>query len=154
MSLVCVPLDVEDSLRCYRQALEKRPRCLQVLQHGRSLLLQLLAYTQPREFTAHWEGMQFRRTCNETVLKSFCWYHLHLSPGFSSHLQHTGEKRLGRSENLVEPGPINRPISPPNLMEEDYSTASALYRLPLSPSHMPAITSAYCNSISKCMRYF
>eukprot|EP00064_Thunnus_orientalis_P016483 superscaffoldBa00003282_g16549 len=46
MSLVCVPLDVEDTLCCYRQALERRPHCLQVFQHSRSLLLRLLAYTQ------------------------------------------------------------------------------------------------------------
>ncbi|KAM4545334.1 cilia- and flagella-associated protein 54-like isoform 3-T3 [Odontesthes bonariensis] len=46
-TLVCVPLDVEDTLSCYRQALEKRPHCLQVFQHSRSLLVLLLAYTQP-----------------------------------------------------------------------------------------------------------
>ncbi|XP_044227349.1 cilia- and flagella-associated protein 54-like isoform X3 [Thunnus albacares] len=46
MSLVCVPLDVEDTLCCYRQALERRPHCLQVFQNSRSLLLRLLAYTQ------------------------------------------------------------------------------------------------------------
>ncbi|XP_029924999.1 cilia- and flagella-associated protein 54 [Myripristis murdjan] len=47
MCLVCVPLDVEDTLRCYRQALEKRLYCLQTFQHSRSLLLLLLAHTQP-----------------------------------------------------------------------------------------------------------
>ncbi|CAJ1063980.1 cilia- and flagella-associated protein 54-like isoform X6 [Xyrichtys novacula] len=46
MSLVCVPLDVENTLRCYREVLERRPHCLQVFQHSRSLRLQLLAYTQ------------------------------------------------------------------------------------------------------------
>lgn len=51
MSLVRVPLDVEDTLSCYRQALERRPHCLQVFQHSRSLLLLLLADTQPCEFT-------------------------------------------------------------------------------------------------------
>lgn len=54
MSLVCVPLDVEDTLNCYRQALDRRPYCLQVFQHSRSLLLLLLAYTQPCEFSADW----------------------------------------------------------------------------------------------------
>nr|XP_043899051.1 cilia- and flagella-associated protein 54-like isoform X4 [Solea senegalensis] len=52
MSLVCVPLDVEDTLRCYRQALERRPHCIQVLQRSRSLLSLLLAHTQPC-FAAH-----------------------------------------------------------------------------------------------------
>ncbi|KAF7649724.1 hypothetical protein LDENG_00136930 [Lucifuga dentata] len=47
MSLVCVPLDVDDTLRCYRQAREKRSYCLQIFQHSRSLLLLLLAHTQP-----------------------------------------------------------------------------------------------------------
>ncbi|XP_024862076.1 cilia- and flagella-associated protein 54 [Kryptolebias marmoratus] len=47
MLLVCVPLDVEDTLRCYREALERTPQCLQVLRHSRSLLAQLLAHTQP-----------------------------------------------------------------------------------------------------------
>ncbi|TNN63493.1 Cilia- and flagella-associated protein 54 [Liparis tanakae] len=52
MSLVRVPLDVEDTLSCYRHALERRPRCLQVFQHSRSLLLQLLAFTKPCEFSS------------------------------------------------------------------------------------------------------
>ncbi|KAM8897416.1 cilia- and flagella-associated protein 54 isoform 3-T3 [Spinachia spinachia] len=47
MSRVCVPLDVEDTLSCYRQAFEKRPHCLHVFQHSRLLLLQLLASTNP-----------------------------------------------------------------------------------------------------------
>ncbi|KAG7217286.1 hypothetical protein INR49_027830 [Caranx melampygus] len=47
MCLVCVPLDVEDTLACYQQALERRPYCLHVLQHSRSLLFLHLAYTQP-----------------------------------------------------------------------------------------------------------
>ncbi|XP_062414184.1 cilia- and flagella-associated protein 54-like [Pungitius pungitius] len=47
MSRVCVPLDVEDTLSCYRQALERRPHCLHVFQHSRSLLVQLLAFTKP-----------------------------------------------------------------------------------------------------------
>nr|XP_040035732.1 cilia- and flagella-associated protein 54-like isoform X2 [Gasterosteus aculeatus aculeatus] len=47
MSRVCVPLDVGDTLSCYRQALERRPHCLHVFQHSRSLLLQLLAFTKP-----------------------------------------------------------------------------------------------------------
>ncbi|XP_034034310.1 cilia- and flagella-associated protein 54-like [Thalassophryne amazonica] len=46
MSLVCVPVDVEDTLQCYRQALERKPYCLQIFQHSRLLLLLLLAHTQ------------------------------------------------------------------------------------------------------------
>lgn len=51
MSLVRVPLDVEDTLNCYRQAVERRPHCLLVFQYSRMLLLLLQAYTQPREFS-------------------------------------------------------------------------------------------------------
>ncbi|XP_028322438.1 cilia- and flagella-associated protein 54 isoform X3 [Gouania willdenowi] len=47
MSRVCVPLDVENTLRCYHQALEKKPQSLQVFQQNRFLLRQLLANVQP-----------------------------------------------------------------------------------------------------------
>ncbi|XP_078786741.1 cilia- and flagella-associated protein 54 isoform X3 [Oryzias latipes] len=47
LSLVCVPLDVEDTLRGYQRALQKTPDCLEALRHSRSLLLLLLANTQP-----------------------------------------------------------------------------------------------------------
>ncbi|XP_019941027.1 cilia- and flagella-associated protein 54 [Paralichthys olivaceus] len=47
MSLVCVPLDIEDTLSCYHQAFERRPDCLHIFQHSRSLLMLLLAHTQP-----------------------------------------------------------------------------------------------------------
>ncbi|KAI9542427.1 hypothetical protein NQZ68_020774 [Dissostichus eleginoides] len=70
MSLVCVPLDVEDTLCCFRQALEKRPHCLQVFQHSRSLLLQLLAYTKPC-FTAQLQQCQSRTLSHSTSLVDF-----------------------------------------------------------------------------------
>ncbi|KAF3840836.1 hypothetical protein F7725_006698 [Dissostichus mawsoni] len=47
MSLVCVPLDVEDTLCCFRQALEKRPHCLQVFQHSRSYCCSFLHTQSP-----------------------------------------------------------------------------------------------------------
>ncbi|KAM4620352.1 cilia- and flagella-associated protein 54 [Polymixia lowei] len=46
MSLVRVPLDVEETLHRYRGALEGRPHCLHTFQHSCSLLLLLLAHTQ------------------------------------------------------------------------------------------------------------
>ncbi|XP_060941291.1 cilia- and flagella-associated protein 54-like [Limanda limanda] len=55
MSLVCVPLDIEDTLSCYHQAFERRPDCLRVFQHSRSLLMRLLANTQPC-FAAQMQG--------------------------------------------------------------------------------------------------
>ncbi|XP_058629752.1 cilia- and flagella-associated protein 54-like isoform X3 [Onychostoma macrolepis] len=46
MCLVCVPLDVEDTLQCFRETLEKRHHTLLTFQHNRTLLLLLLADTQ------------------------------------------------------------------------------------------------------------
>ncbi|XP_026065483.1 cilia- and flagella-associated protein 54 isoform X3 [Carassius auratus] len=46
MCLVCVPLDVEDTLHCFRDTLEKRNHTLLTFQHSRTLLLLLLADTQ------------------------------------------------------------------------------------------------------------
>ncbi|XP_053187065.1 cilia- and flagella-associated protein 54-like [Scomber japonicus] len=117
MSLVCVPLDVEDTLCCYRQALERRPHCLHVFQHSRSLLLLLLAYTQSC-FAAHLRHCQSRSVSHSASLVDF-------SP-------------------MVMPTPN---IEPGDLMEEGYSTPKALYSLPVSPDHMPTVIAAYSTSI-------
>ncbi|XP_071316210.1 cilia- and flagella-associated protein 54 isoform X2 [Trachinotus anak] len=117
MSLVCVPLDVEDTLSCYHQALERRPHCLQVFQHSRSLLLLLLAYTQPC-FGAQLRHCQSRSLSHSASLVDF-------SP-------------------IVMPTPN---IHPGDLTEEDYSTPNALYSLPISTDHMPTVTAAYSTSI-------
>ncbi|XP_018547690.1 cilia- and flagella-associated protein 54 isoform X2 [Lates calcarifer] len=117
MSLVCVPLDVEDTLSCYHQALERRPHCLQVFQHSRSLLLLLLAYTQPY-FVAQLRHCQSRSLSQSASLVDF-------SP-------------------IVMPTPN---IQPCDLTEEDYSTPDALYSLPISSEHMPTVTTAYSTSI-------
>nr|XP_046266152.1 cilia- and flagella-associated protein 54-like isoform X1 [Scatophagus argus] len=117
MSLVCVPLDVEDTLSCYRQALERRPHCLQLFQHSRSLLLLLLAYTQP------------------------C---------FVAQFQRCQSRSLNRSASLVDFSPIIRltpNIHPCDMTEEDYSTPSALYNLPISPDHKQTVIAAYSTSI-------
>ncbi|KAK9536651.1 hypothetical protein VZT92_006417 [Zoarces viviparus] len=117
MSLVCVPLDVKDTLSCYRQALERRPHCLQVFQHSRLLLLQLLAFTKP-SFGAQLEHCQNRRLSHSASLVDF-------SP-------------------LAMPVPS---IQPCDLTKEDYSNPNALYTLPISPDHMPTVSAAYCTSI-------
>ncbi|XP_070700150.1 cilia- and flagella-associated protein 54 [Pempheris klunzingeri] len=117
MSLVCVPVDVEDTLSCYRQAFEKRPHCIQVFQHSRSLLLLLLAYTQPC-FSAQLQHCQSRGLSHSASLVDF-------SP-------------------VVIPTPN---IQPSDLTEEDYSTPNALYSLPISPNHMPTVTNVYSTSI-------
>ncbi|XP_051544314.1 cilia- and flagella-associated protein 54 [Myxocyprinus asiaticus] len=46
LCLVCVPLDVEDTLRCFRESLEKRRHTLLTFQHSQTLLRLLLADTQ------------------------------------------------------------------------------------------------------------
>ncbi|XP_051903084.1 cilia- and flagella-associated protein 54-like isoform X2 [Hippocampus zosterae] len=57
-SLVCVPLDVANTLYYYRQAIERIPHCLQVFRYSRSLLLLLLANTQP--------GFESEQCCENT----------------------------------------------------------------------------------------
>uniref|UniRef100_UPI0037E847B8 cilia- and flagella-associated protein 54 n=1 Tax=Semicossyphus pulcher TaxID=241346 RepID=UPI0037E847B8 len=117
MSLVCVPLDVEDTLSFYRKALERRPHCLQVFQHSRSLLLQLLAHTQPC-FSTQLRHCQSRNLSHSASLVDF-------SP-------------------VVIQTPNTQPC---DLNEEDFSTPNALYRLPLSPDHMLTVIAAYSTSI-------
>uniref|UniRef100_A0AAQ5ZBU7 Fibronectin type-III domain-containing protein n=1 Tax=Amphiprion ocellaris TaxID=80972 RepID=A0AAQ5ZBU7_AMPOC len=119
MSLVCVPLDVEDSLSCYRQALEKRAHCLQVFQHSRSLVFLLLAHTQ---------------SCFLTQLQ----------PCHSRGLSHSAS--LVDFRTFVIPTPN---LQPCDLMEEDYSTPNAIYSLPISPKHMQTVTASYSTSISE-----
>ncbi|XP_057180735.1 cilia- and flagella-associated protein 54-like [Triplophysa rosa] len=46
MCLVCVPLDVDDTLNCFRETLERRRHALLTFQHSRTLLHLLLADTQ------------------------------------------------------------------------------------------------------------
>ncbi|KAM3601812.1 uncharacterized protein V6R79_019265 [Siganus canaliculatus] len=117
MSLVCVPLSVDDTLSCFRQAFENTPYCLQVLQHSRSLLLLLLAYTQPC-FTGQLQDCQSRSRSHSASVVDF--------------------------STIVNPIPN---IEPCDLTEEDYSALSALYSLPISPDHLPTITAAYSTSI-------
>ncbi|XP_067350709.1 cilia- and flagella-associated protein 54-like isoform X2 [Channa argus] len=70
MSLVCVPLDLEDTLCCYRQAFERRSLSLQIFHHSRSLLLLFLAYTQPC-FVTHLPHYQSRSFSRSTSLVDF-----------------------------------------------------------------------------------
>ncbi|KAF5908404.1 cilia- and flagella-associated protein 54 [Clarias magur] len=46
MCVVSVPLDIEDTLRCFRNSLAKRSHTLRAFQHSRTLLTLLLADTQ------------------------------------------------------------------------------------------------------------
>ncbi|XP_047236025.1 cilia- and flagella-associated protein 54-like isoform X5 [Girardinichthys multiradiatus] len=71
MSLVRVPLDTEDTLSCYREALGKRPHCLLVLQQSRSLLVQLLAGTQPC-FATQLPHCQNRGLSHSTTQMNLC----------------------------------------------------------------------------------
>ncbi|XP_029957087.1 cilia- and flagella-associated protein 54 [Salarias fasciatus] len=117
MSRVCVPLDVEDTLRCYNEALERKPHCLQVFQHGRSLLVRLLAHTQPC-FVAQFQHCESRGLSHSASQVEF-------SP-------------------LVKPTPN---IQSSDLTEEDFSTPNAVYALPISPDHMPTVVAAYSTAI-------
>ncbi len=159
MSLVCVPLDIEDTLSCYRQALDRKPHCLQVFQHSRSLLLLLLTYTQSCEFIADWVDTHrdtHTHTHTTDVWNSHCLHCSCLSPGFAAQLQHCQSRSLSHSASLVDFSPIvmlNPNIQPCDLTEEDFSTPNAIYSLPISPDHMPTVTAAYSTSISKNTKY-
>ncbi|XP_039888994.1 cilia- and flagella-associated protein 54-like isoform X3 [Simochromis diagramma] len=117
MSLVCVPLDVEDTLSCYHQALEKKTYCLQMFQHSRSLLVLLLANTQPC-FMIPTQHCRSRGLSHSASFVNF-------SP-------------------VVMPTPN---IQPCDLTEEDYSTPDAIYGFPISRDHLQTIISAYSTSI-------
>ncbi|XP_047462207.1 cilia- and flagella-associated protein 54-like isoform X2 [Mugil cephalus] len=117
MSLVCVPLDVEDTLTCHRQALEKRPYCLQIFQHSRSLLVLLLAHTQPRFVTQ----LQY-----------------------SQNRGHSHSESLVDFSPLVMSPPN---LQPSDMKEEDYSTPNAIYGIPISPENMPRVAAAYSTTI-------
>ncbi|XP_035999007.1 LOW QUALITY PROTEIN: cilia- and flagella-associated protein 54 [Fundulus heteroclitus] len=117
MSLVCVPLDVEDTLSCHREALGKRPDTLQVLQHSRSLLVQLLASTQPC-FAAQLPRGQGRGLSRPASQVSF-------SPAVLS------------SPDLLPDDPC----------EEDFGAPNAIYCRPISLNSTPTVAAAYANSI-------
>ncbi|XP_028811328.1 cilia- and flagella-associated protein 54 isoform X2 [Denticeps clupeoides] len=53
MCLVCVPLDVEDTLQCFREVQHKTQHATCSFQHSRTLLLQFLAHNQ------HYIGQSF-----------------------------------------------------------------------------------------------
>uniref|UniRef100_A0A3P9PWW2 Cilia and flagella associated protein 54 n=1 Tax=Poecilia reticulata TaxID=8081 RepID=A0A3P9PWW2_POERE len=118
MSLVRVPLDVEESLSCFREALRKRSPSLPFLQHSRSLVVQLLACTQPC-FTPQTPTCQTR-----------------------------GGTRRPASEVTFSPAVVTSPdLLPDDLLEEDFSSTNAIYRLPISLNGVPTVTAAYTNSI-------
>ncbi|XP_072529245.1 cilia- and flagella-associated protein 54 [Salminus brasiliensis] len=55
MCVVCVPLDVEDTLRCFRETMAERRHTLRAFQHSRTLLLLLLADTQHSMDVPFWK---------------------------------------------------------------------------------------------------
>lgn len=151
MSLICVPLDVEDTLSCYREVVERTPHCLQVLHHSRSLGLQLLAFTQLGESSANRHN-NMQAIPQQLLQKGQCVLCLHFYPGFSTQAKHCQSRNLSLSTSLVNFSPVVKltpKVQPCDLMEEDYSSSDALYRFPISTDHMSAVVAAYSNSISK-----
>ncbi|KAM4547577.1 cilia- and flagella-associated protein 54 [Fundulus diaphanus] len=137
MSLVCVPLDVEDTLSCRREALGKRPHPLQVLQHSRSLLVQLLACTQP-----------FRKQSERK--RNSCETRCRRSPGFAAQLPRSQGRGLSRPASQVSfsPAVLSSPnLLPDDLCEEDFSAPKAIYCLPIGLNSIPTVAAAYANSI-------
>lgn len=155
MCLVCVPLDVEDTLGCYQQALEKRPHCLQAFQHSRTLLLLHLAYTQPCESSSDYVVTQLH---SYIVVFFLCFFtnsqSLHclcFCPGFGAQSRHC-QSRSQHSSSLVDFSHTVVPtpnIQPCDLAEEDFTSPDALYGFPISSDHMKTVTAAHSTSISK-----
>ncbi|XP_016529392.1 cilia- and flagella-associated protein 54 isoform X1 [Poecilia formosa] len=120
MSLVRVPLVVEETLSCFREALRKRSPSLPLLKHSRSLVVQLLACTQPC-FAPQTPTCQTR-----------------------------GGTSRPASEVTFSPAVVTSPdLLPDDLLEEDFSSTNAIYSLPISLNSVPTVTAAYTNSIQK-----
>lgn len=133
MCLVRVPLNVEDTLSSYQQAFERGQQCLLVFQRSHSLLLRLLADTQPCELSASAVDAD-----NSELRLCVC-------SGFAAQLHHV-EGRCQVEFNLALEDSGNIQSSD---LDEDFSRPSAVYKLPVSPEHMSTVTDAYSASISK-----
>ncbi|XP_032432607.1 cilia- and flagella-associated protein 54 [Xiphophorus hellerii] len=118
MSLVRVPLVVEDTLSSFREALGKRSPSLPLLQHSRSLIMQLLACTQP------------------------CF-----APQTPTCRTRGGTSRPA-SQVSFSPAVVTSPdLLPDDLLDEDFSSPNAIYSLPVSLNSAPTVAAAYTNSI-------
>ena len=127
MCLVRVPLDVEDALSSYRRAFERGRRSLLVFQRSHSLLLRLLADTQPCGLSTDGANADSAELT------------LSLSPGFAAQ-PHPLKFSLGHNDS---------PEMQPGVSDEDGSNPCAAYKLPVSPEHMSTVTDAYAASIRK-----
>lgn len=90
------------------------------------------------------------------ITQQQCLHCLCFSPGFASQLDHCQDRSHGCSASTVDFSPIVRPapnIQTCDLMKEDFSTLSAVYRHPVHPDHMPAVIAAYSTTISRCKKY-
>lgn len=61
MCVVSVPLDIDETLCCFRESLSKRCHTLRAFQHSRTLLMLLLADTQ------HCESLSM--SCTQSALE-------------------------------------------------------------------------------------
>lgn len=155
MCLVCVPLDVEDTLRCFRENLERCRHALLTFQHSRTLLHLLLADTQHRKlhrqlpFCILHTPLQCLFWMNECVRKPAdmhtsvisAYVEVPFSKEPSGVLQGKVEFNLAAS---TPPG-----IGPLDLSNEDYITLGSIYSTTLPPSQIQTVINSYNNAVSK-----
>lgn len=135
LCLVRVPLNVEDTLSCYQQALERRPHCLLVFQRSRALLLRLLANTMPCELSAAGADVHMQLGTHTSCL----------SAGFAAPFLHSEGRRQVRFDPFLDAVPSMQSLD----LHEDFSKLSAVCKLPDSPDNMTTVTDAFSATISE-----
>ncbi|KAM8835349.1 cilia- and flagella-associated protein 54 [Synchiropus picturatus] len=118
LTLVSVPLSVDDTLSHFRQSLGSKPQSLQSLYHSRSLLKLLLAYTQN----------YFVEDIN----------HLKMSCRSTSRCHGVDSPTISSASN-------GQPFSQ---MKEEFMTEKALYSFPIGPGHLTTVTDAFHATIN------
>lgn len=139
LCLVRVPLNVEDTLSCYQQALERRPHCLLVFQRSRALLLRLLANTVPCELST--DGAD----ADILVQLQLGTHTSCLSTGFAAPFHHFEGQRQVKFDPSLDDVPSVQSLD----LYEDFSKLSAVCKLPVSPDNMTTVTDAFSATISK-----
>lgn len=139
LCLVRVPLNVEDTLSRYQQALQRRPQCLLVFQRSRALLLRLLANTWPCELSADGADADMLLQLQHGTQT------LRVSAGFAAPFHHSEGRRQVKFNPALDDVPSVQSLD----LYEEFSKLSAVYKLPVSPDNTTTVTDAFSAAISK-----
>ncbi|XP_069620558.1 cilia- and flagella-associated protein 54 isoform X5 [Ranitomeya imitator] len=115
--LPCVPLDVSDTLACFRENLQKSKYSSRALKHSRKLLTLFLAYGQG----------------SQSLLYSL---DKNSSPQLSS-------GKVFFSAGALQ---AHRP-GPPDLSEEEFFSVGSIESMPIPPSHLSLVIASYDKTI-------